>query len=143
MPLPPPPKYNETPPDRVPSPVLDDHLPPINPDTAERDLTHDYEYEGDDMYKEAVEDNSPTASKDAASNSGKSKHRLLGFLKGTARTTVTAVMGADRVKAQAGSHKSKQRQGVLRRRQYIDGPSMFKCRYDGKRGWAIIVSELF
>lgn len=53
---------------------------------------------------------------------------------------MTAVIGADRVKAQVGSEASKRRQGVLKRRKYIDGPSMFKCRYHGKKGWLIIVS---
>lgn len=90
------------------------------------------------MSKSAVEDNSPTASNTEAGK--QKKHRFLGFLKGTAKTTVSAVMGADRVKAQAGSQHSKERQGVLRKRNYVDGPSMFRCRNDGKKGWVLIVS---
>ena len=137
-PLPPPPKYTEAPPERSHSPVLEEHLPPVNPDTAERDLSHDHEYAGDEHSKAVVDQNSPTSASEETP--AKKKHRFLGFLRGTAKTTVTAVMGADRLKAGAGSEHSKQRQGVLRKRQYIDGPTMFKCRYDGKKGWVIIVS---
>jgi len=135
-PLPPPPQYEGEAPTRSPSPTLEDDLPPVNPDTAERDLSHDHEYAGDNLSKTAVEDNSPTATNTEAGKH--KKHRILGFLKGTAKTTVSAVMGADRVKAQAGSQHSKERQGVLRKRNYVDGPSMFRCRHDGKKGWALI-----
>ena len=107
----------------------------VNPDTAEKDLSHDITYGTDGETTAAEED-------DGHDEHGKpkKKHRFLNLLKGGAKTGVTAVLGADRVKAQLGSEHSKQRQGVLRRRQYIDGPSMYKCRYDGKRGWLIIVS---
>lgn len=131
-PLPPPPKYTEAPPERAVTPELEENLPPVNADTAERDLSHDQEY-----YADSTTDVDPD---DGLDDEGKpkKKHRFVNFVKGTAKTGVTAVLGADRVKAQIGSSKSKQRQGVLRRRQYIDGPSMYKCRSDGKKGWLII-----
>ena len=134
-PLPPPPQYTGIPPERSVTPELEDNLPPVNPDTAEKDLSHDITYGTDGETTAAEED-------DGHDEHGKpkKKHRFLNLLKGGAKTGVTAVLGADRVKAQLGSEHSKQRQGVLRRRQYIDGPSMYKCRYDGKRGWLIIVS---
>lgn len=134
-PLPPPPMYTEAPPERAVTPELEDNLPPVNPETAERDLTHDSEnyeehYAGYDHDSDATLGDKED---DASSGGGKKKHRFLGFLKGTAKTGVTAVMGADRIKASAGSTHSKERQGVLRKRQYVDGPSMFKCRYGGKK----------
>ena len=134
-PLPPPPKYTEAPPERAVTPELEENLPPVNADTAERDLSHDHEY-----YADSTTDVDPD---DELDDQGKpkKKHRFVNFVKGTAKTGVTAVLGADRVKAQIGSSKSKQRQGVLRRRQYIDGPSMYKCRSEGKKGWLIIVGD--
>lgn len=139
-PLPPPPQYTEAPPERSLTPELEDNLPPVNEDFAERDLSHDHEFHDDDA-TEVGEDDAVTQETTGASDhkQGK-KHRFLGFLKGTAKAGVTATLGADRVKASVGSSKSKQRQGVLRRRQYQDGPSMFKCRYEGKKGWLLIVS---
>lgn len=140
IPLPPPPQYTEAPPERSLTPELEDNLPPVNEDFAERDLSHDHEFHDDDA-TEVGEDDAVTQETTGASDhkQGK-KHRFLGFLKGTAKAGVTATLGADRVKASVGSSKSKQRQGVLRRRQYQDGPSMFKCRYEGKKGWLLIVS---
>lgn len=142
VPLPPPPKYTGAPPERSPSPIAEEDLPSINPDTADRDLSHDdeYHYAGIDLNDDgdtAVEDDS---SHDALGVKKTKKRRLVNFVKGSAKTAVTAIMGADRVKATVGSEKSKERQGVLRSRKYVDGPSMFRCRHSGKKGWAIIVS---
>jgi hypothetical protein len=138
-PLPPPPQYTEAPPERSLTPELEDNLPPVNEDFAERDLSHDHEFHEGDATE--VEDDAITQETSGASDHKTTKkHRFLGFLKGTAKAGVTATLGADRVKASIGSNKSKQRQGVLRKRQYQDGPSMFKCRYGGKKGWLMIVS---
>ena len=143
VPLPPAPKYTEAPPERSPSPTLEENLPPVNPDTAERDLSHDHEYAGgeDSDANTAVEEEMghTAKGKDTNGKPGK-KHRFVAFVKGAAKTSVTALMGADRVKASAGSERSKERSGVIKHRKYVDGPSMFRCRSEGKKGWAIIVS---
>jgi hypothetical protein len=140
-PLPPPPQYTDEPPERSVTPELDENLPPVNEDFAERDLSHDHEFRDDDATEVDDEDAAiKQETRGASDNIKTKKHRFLGFLKGTAKAGVTATLGADRVKASIGSSKSKQRQGVLRKRQYQDGPSMFKCRYDGKKGWLLIVS---
>ena len=60
-------------------------------------------------------------------------------IKGTIETT----LGADHLKAKAGSKPSKQRLGVIPRNRanHLSGPIAFKCRYHGKRGHAYISTK--
>ena len=62
--------------------------------------------------------------------------KMLSVIKGGVKGTVGTVLGADRLKAKAGSEPSKQRLGVIPRSKEIEpsGPIDFKCRYHGRRG---------
>lgn len=52
-------------------------------------------------------------------------------------------MGADRLKAKAGSHHAKNRVGVLSKPDVssLSGPVDFKARYNGKKGYVYISSK--
>lgn len=65
--------------------------------------------------------------------------RVLGFIRGTTKVGVETVLGADHIKAQAGSEVSKGRRGILTRaRRSGDGPTEFHARHHGKKGLFII-----
>ena len=71
---------------------------------------------------------------------GKKGSKVLGFFKSTTRATVETALGADRLKAKAGSESAKKRLGVIpnRKDDPLSGPIDFKCRHKGKKGWAYI-----
>lgn len=141
-PLPPPPHSNEPPPDE-PADITDEHLRatgadwPLNATQEELDeaMAHDpttaHETAGHDI----------DHSKD--SKHGRKGHKLISFFKGTVKGTVETALGADRLKAKAGSEQSKQRLGVIpKTKDYnIDGPVDFACRYHGKKGHTFISSK--
>lgn len=62
------------------------------------------------------------------------------MFKGLTKGGVETKLGADKVKAAAGSSKAKDHVGVLpSRRDWINaGPVDFKARYHGKKGWIYI-----
>ncbi|KAI4734174.1 hypothetical protein E4T50_15280 [Aureobasidium sp. EXF-12298] len=138
-PLPPPPHSKEPPPD-VPAEITDEHLRatgadwPLNATQEELDaaMAHDpttaHETAGADI----------DHSKD--SKHGKKGHKLVSFFKGTIKGTVETALGADKLKAKAGSEPSKQRLGAIpKSKDYnVDGPVDFACRFHGKRGHTII-----
>ena len=138
-PLPPPPHSHDPPPDE-PVDVTDDHLRaigsdyPLNasPDELKAAMEHDpstkHETAGSDI----------DASKEKSH--GKKGSKLLGMFKSTMKHTVEAGLGADRLKAKAGSEHAKHRLGVIpnTRENHLSGPVDFKCRYNGKRGHAYI-----
>lgn len=65
--------------------------------------------------------------------------KLLKFVKGTTKGTVSSALGVDRAKAAAGSEPSKRRVGVVDPKDHErDGPSFFLCRHHGKKGHAIL-----
>ena len=66
---------------------------------------------------------------------------LLGLLKGTTKTGVTAALGTNRVKATAGSEQAKNRLGVLDSESPVPGPVEFKGRYRGKKGYIYVVTS--
>lgn len=75
------------------------------------------------------------ASKDA--KHGKKGSRILGFMKSTVRKGVETAIGADRLKATAGSSAAKGRLGAVPNRPHdelLSGPVDFRARYNGKRG---------
>jgi hypothetical protein len=71
---------------------------------------------------------------------GKKAARMLSVMKGSIKGSIETVLGADHLKAKAGSEHSKQRLGVVPRDRttHLSGPVVFKCRYHGKRGHAYI-----
>lgn len=81
------------------------------------------------------------ASKDK--HHGKKGHRILGAFKSSVRASVTSAMGADRLKASAGSTQAKNRLGVLPKRgdDLTSGPVEFKSRYHGKKGHTYISTK--
>lgn len=74
---------------------------------------------------------------------GKKGARLLHFFRSTAKYTVETALGADRLKATAGSEHAKQRVGVLKRPspELTSGPVDFRARHSGKRGHVYISAK--
>jgi len=71
----------------------------------------------------------------------KKKHnfgtRVLSIFKSTTKATVETALGADRLKASAGSTAAKNRRGVIPKPKSVPeeaGPVDFPCRYKGKKG---------
>ena len=132
-PLPPPPTANEPPPDGAVE-VADDHVEALGATDEEvkAAAAHDpsvaHQVDGDDV----------AAAKEKSH--GKKGARFLAMVKGSVRGSIETTLGADHLKAKAGSETSKQRLGVIPRskEQYLSGPVDFKCRYKGKRGHAYI-----
>ena len=141
-PLPPPPRKDE-PPAEEPTEISDDHLratgadSPLNATQEELDeaMSHDpmvpYETGGSDI----------DAAKDT--KHGKKGSKILGFFKGTTKATVNTALGADKVKAKAGSEPSKRRLGVIPHQgeDLTSGPVDFKARYHGRRGHVYLSTE--
>jgi hypothetical protein len=72
---------------------------------------------------------------------GKKGSKILGFFKSTVRTGVETAMGADRLKAKAGSEHAKSRLGAVPGQdinELLSGPVDFKARYNGKKGHVFI-----
>lgn len=141
-PLPPPPDSDAPPPDQ-PAAVTDAELRatgadwPLNATKEELDdaMAHDpavpHQTGGSDI----------DASKDK--KHGKKGGRLLGFFKGVTKATVETAIGADRLKAKAGSTPAKNRLGVIPKRSEhpISGPVDFKSRYHGRKGHIYLTTK--
>lgn len=74
---------------------------------------------------------------------GKKGARLLHFFRSTARVTVETALGADHLKATAGSEHAKERLGALTRPHddLTSGPVEFRARHDGKKGHVYISAK--
>jgi len=141
-PLPPPPQTAEAPPDES-AEVTDEHLRatgadyPLNATAEELDeaMAHDpttaHETAGEDI----------DAAK--AHKHGKKGSKILGFFKGTTKATINTAIGADTLKAKAGSEHAKNRLGVIPKQgeDLTSGPIEFKCRYHGKKGHVYITTK--
>ncbi|KAK8085798.1 hypothetical protein PG997_007069 [Apiospora hydei] len=141
-PLPPPPRVGEAPPDR-PVGVTDDELratgaePPLNATDAELDeaMRHDpntaHETSGSDI--------------DAAKSPkhGSKGRKLVNLLKSTTKGAVKTAMGADTVRAKAGSSHAKHRLGAAPKPtpDLLSGPVDFKARYKGHKGHVYISTK--
>jgi hypothetical protein len=81
------------------------------------------------------------ASKDKSH--GKKASKMLSAMKTSIKGTIETTLGADHLKAKAGSKPSKQRLGVIPRNRanHLSGPIAFKCRYHGRRGHAYISTK--
>ena len=141
-PLPPPPSSAEPPPDQ-PVDVSDEHLRATGADWPLNATPEEL--------KEAMEHDAATAHETAgsdidaakATHHGKKGSKLLSFFKSGVKGTVETALGADRLKAAAGSEHAKHRLGALseKREDMLTGPVDFKCRYHGKKGTAYISSS--
>ena len=141
-PLPPPPTA-ALPPPVQPAAVTDEHLrtvgadEPLNatPEELAAAMAHDpdtaHEHTGEDV----------AASKDKPH--GKKGSRVLGALKSGVKGAVSSALGADHLKAKAGSEHAKQRLGVVPKdpKSDVSGPSDFKCRYHGQKGYTYIATK--
>jgi hypothetical protein len=141
-PLPPAPRTGEAPPTET-AEVTDEHLRatgsdwPLNATKEELDeaMKHDpttaHETAGSDI--------------DAAKTHkhGKKGSRILGFFKGTTKATVQTAIGADTLKAKAGSTPAKNRLGVIPKpgEDLTSGPIEFKARYHGHKGHVYITTK--
>ncbi|KAJ7084212.1 hypothetical protein C8R44DRAFT_903331 [Mycena epipterygia] len=77
----------------------------------------------------------------AKGKSGGKTSKLVGLVKKGIRGTVHAALGADQLKAKAGSEPAKRRLGVLPRHREMTGPVDFACRYEGRKGHAYIATR--
>lgn len=141
-PLPPPPRLGEAPPDRAVG-VTDAELRatgadyPLNATEAELDeaMSHDpttaHETAGEDI--------------DAAKSPkhGKKGHKLINLLKTTTKSAVKTAMGADTVRAKAGSSHAKHRLGAAPKPtpDLLSGPIDFQARYHGHKGHVYISTK--
>ena len=75
-----------------------------------------------------------------AKTHGKKGSRILSALKSSVKGSVQTAIGADRLKASAGSTAAKNRLGVLPKpnEDVTSGPIEFKSRYHGKKGHTYI-----
>ena len=75
----------------------------------------------------------------------KHKHlsKVVRLFKGTAKSVVETKLAIDHGRAAIGSQKAKGHLGVLPKSTSIiyTGPSEFKCRFEGKQGWAVITES--
>lgn len=141
-PLPPAPRVQHGPPDR-PAHITDEELratgaePPLNATQEELDeaMSHDptvpHETGGEDI--------------DAAKEPkhGRKGSKLISFFRGTVKGAVKTSMGADKIRAKAGSHHAKDRLGAAPRPDIslLSGPINFKARYNGKEGHVYIATK--
>lgn len=141
-PLPPPPSAHAPPPD-VPVDVSEKHLRatgsdwPLNATQEELDaaMAHDpavpHQTSGMDI------------DQSKESKHGKKGSKILSFFKSGVKGTVETALGADKLKAKAGSEPAKGRLGAVVKDKEGDltGPVDFSCRYHGKKGHAYITSK--
>ncbi|TFK49827.1 hypothetical protein OE88DRAFT_1632450 [Heliocybe sulcata] len=135
-PLPPPPSrgVQEAPPSRPTTPLAAEDMP-MEVSQAELDsIQHP------DPVQQAEAEAADQKEQEAKP---KKQHRFLNFVKATARTGVSTVLGADQVRAKAiGDQHAKRRLGVLHHeKEAYKGPTTFNARYDGKKGRIVISTQ--
>ena len=136
-PLPPPPTPGQPPSDEPVDISTGDLQQSLNASDAELRSA----MENDPHIAHEVDSTDIAASKEKSH--GKKAARMLSVMKGSIKGSIETVLGADHLKAKAGSEPSKQRLGVVPRdrTQHLSGPVVFKCRYHGKRGHAYISTK--
>ncbi|KAB8338771.1 hypothetical protein FH972_021716 [Carpinus fangiana] len=142
-PLPPPPYYTDAPPNDV-AHVSDEHLGAIGEDAplgaTDEELRAAMEHDGGAVAHHIDDD--AAAAKDT--KHGKKGSKILGFLKGGVKASVETAIGADRLKANVGNTKAKNRLGVVPRPRpelFISGPIEFNARFHGRKGHVYIVNK--
>ncbi|KZT23319.1 hypothetical protein NEOLEDRAFT_1069671 [Neolentinus lepideus HHB14362 ss-1] len=133
-PLPAPPSRgaDEPPPEGPTTPLAADNIP-IEVSQAELDSI---------QHPDPAAEAEAQAQKEKAQEAKlKKQHHFLNFVKATARTGVSTVFGADKVRAKTlGDEHAKRRLGVLHhpKEEVCNGPTTFNVRYQGKKGRIII-----
>ena len=98
----------------------------------------------EDIHKAIHQDPNEQAANEQAVEAAKPKHHhgqhILGFFKGTAKTSIETKLGVDKVRAKVGSNHAKKHLGVLEKpgEEVVSGPVDFKARYQGHKGWVYI-----
>ncbi|EPQ28282.1 uncharacterized protein PFL1_04109 [Pseudozyma flocculosa PF-1] len=132
-PLPPPPPSSVAPPpDALHGSDMADHP----------DLPPEYSEQLAEEHVDAVASR-PEGEDKSATDTKKKPSKILSILKGTAKAGAEVALGANRVKASAGSLTAKTKLGVVRgeaaaRKTASDGPVSFAARYKGKKGHVYI-----
>ncbi|KAJ5960386.1 uncharacterized protein N7479_007536 [Penicillium vulpinum] len=131
-PLPPPPTSQ----DKVPSRPASLHEEELTIGATDEEIKQAALVKPDDHIQEA-QDSPEKGHKRTLGSS------ILGFFRGTTASGVESKRGVDRLRAAIGSHRAKNRVGVLRdrgKRIAPNGPVAFDARCKGKRGTVIIDS---
>ncbi|KAK1457845.1 hypothetical protein CMEL01_15828 [Colletotrichum melonis] len=128
-PLPPPPKSDVPPPDE-PHATAGQDLEHLGVDQAEID--------------EAIQPDEAAlapAESETAEHKQKKGHRIINFIKSTAKGGINTTLAADKVKAKVGAKHAKDRLGVVKKTPDPEkGPVRFPARWKGKRGHAYITT---
>ena len=138
-------EVHNTPLPPVPSSKPDDanNKNPVDPDDLPIDGTHDEK--ADALVPSATE--KAHTSGNPEENKDEPKHKRLSkitrIFKGNTKTAVETKLAADKVLATAGSKTAKDHLGVLPKENNLiyAGPSDFKARYEGKKGWIYITDD--
>ncbi|KAK6720845.1 hypothetical protein SNK05_003938 [Fusarium graminearum] len=130
----------------LPPPPTSDVPPPTVPhETAGEGLEH-LEGVSQAEIAAAVQPDPNILNEDDENDEEKSKHkkshRIMNFIRTTAKGGVTTALAADKAKAKAGAPHAKNRLGVVKGEQPnpITGPIRFPARYKGKKGHAYITA---
>ncbi|KAF4977206.1 hypothetical protein FZEAL_6234 [Fusarium zealandicum] len=129
--------------------------PPPSSDVAPACVPHETAGEGLDHLEGATEDEIAEAvrpdpnmiheddqEKEEEKTKHKKTHRIMNFIRGTAKGGVATALVADKAKAKAGAHHAKNRLGVVKGESPnpLTGPIQFPARYKGKKGHAYITA---
>ncbi|KAH8882138.1 hypothetical protein GQ53DRAFT_885822 [Thozetella sp. PMI_491] len=141
-PLPPPPRIPE-PPLEKPAELTDQELratgaePPLN--ATDEEIEHAMAYDPRTAHETGGDDIDASRS----SKHGKKGDRLLSFFKVATRNAVKTTIGADSVRAKAGSHNARDRLGALPKptADWTSGPIEFKARYKGHKGHVYLTTK--
>ncbi|KAF2723139.1 hypothetical protein K431DRAFT_337691 [Polychaeton citri CBS 116435] len=138
-PLPPAP-YVDAPPPEKPAELTEEHLQAAGADyplnASEQEIRDAMAHDSSVPHQKAGTD---TAAAQAKSH-GKKGAKVMGLFKAGIKGTIETALGADHLKAKAGSGHSRDRLGVIPRNptNKLSGPVDFVCRFHGKRGHAYI-----
>lgn len=89
----------------------------------------------------------PNTGNQADNEKGDPKHRHLSkvimFFKGNSKSVVNTKLAVDHIRAATGSNEARGRLGVLQEQKNLTyaGPSSFKARFNGEKGWLHIKSS--
>lgn len=142
-PLPPPPHPGMAPPDDAPVEITEEDLKAAGADVPLNATEEEIQAAIQPDPSVAAETAGSDVDASKSSKHGKGGSKILSAFKGTIKGTVDTVLGADHVKAKAGSEASKQRLGVIpsSKDNKLSGPVDFKCRFHGKKGHAYITTK--
>lgn len=145
-PLPPPPVSSTPPPDEPHATAGQglEHLGKFrrHPTQTQR-LTNSQGVDQDEIDEAIQPDELALAPAESETEEHKQKkgHRILNFIKSTAKGGINTTLAADKVKAKVGAKHAKDRLGVVKKQPDPEkGPISFPARYKGKRGHAFITA---